>query len=49
MSSTDYPLVTREEEEASGEQFLTSLAGSDEAGFFEAWLAKDGIGSGGCK
>ena len=31
MSRTDWPLVTSKDEEASGEQLLTSLAGSDDA------------------
>ena len=31
MSRTDWPLVTSIDEEASGEQLLTSLAGSDDA------------------
>ena len=31
MSRTDWPLVISKDGEASGEQFLTSLAGSDDA------------------
>ena len=42
---TDYPRVTGEDEEESGE---TSLRGSDDAEFVEAQMADDNIDSGDC-